>query len=102
MTKKVTKKKKSAFTVDLTKAQDPRDIVLAFAKAKIEAGIAISKREAEAIVDNACKELIKTLFNGNNAVVLKEDGTFESLHAEPVKVEKFNYFKNLWRAILGK
>lgn len=102
MVKKTAKKAKSQFTVDLTNAKDPRDIVLAFAKAKIENGIAITKSEAEAIVDDACKELIKTLFNGNNAVVLKEDGTFESLHAEPVKEEKFSYFKNLWRAILGK
>lgn len=116
--KKITKKIKPAFTVNLTTAYGVEDTVAAFTFAKVDAGIPISWDELDALFNSYTRELFKAMFNGNNAIidtgytykpvnmlaVTIEEGekfTFDTA-TKKISIKKPNIFKRAWNKLFHK
>lgn len=118
---KTTKKTfKPVFTVDMTGCDTVEDLIIAIADAKLDAGLCISRKELEAILDEqieiTVEETIEQLFDGHNALIVDENGEIEAFDAikftpEPsitceecivVQRKKKNVFKRFWSWLTGK
>lgn len=105
-TNKTKKVVKPVFKVDLTNCVTVEDVIVEIALAKVEAGVAITRRELETIVedeiDSAICDFVEELFDGHNAVVI-DNNEFVPVDATFVEEEKKpSVFKRLWNKITGK
>lgn len=111
---KTNKTFKPAFTVDMTDCNTVEDLIIAIADAKLDAGLCISRKELETILDEqielAVEETIEQMFDGHNALVIDENGEIEALNAirytceecTVVQRKKKSVFKRFWSWLTGK
>ena len=86
-TKKVTKKFKPEFTVDLTAAKTPAGIYANYCIAKAKAGIAVTDMEIESLISVITNSVIDTLFTDNNAAIKTKEGSILRVLLEPTEKE---------------
>lgn len=120
-TTKTVKTVKPVFTVDITECETINDLILAFAEAKMSAGVAINETELLAIIENeinnAVCDCVEEMFGSHNALYMHEDGTLEAIDLKEyrvgkdenlnfkngvIEVKKPNIFKRFWNWITRK
>lgn len=97
-TVKTTKKslKKPVYVVDITTCETIDDVRLAFAKAKFDAGIALSEDNLRAIIEDAINDY--TDFLADNIAA----ATCEALaFVNSIKEKKQPWYKRAWKKITG-
>lgn len=69
-TTKTRKKVNPVYTVDITNAYDEYDVKLAFANAKLDAGIKLTAEEDQMIADETFDDFVEMMFNGHNGLIV--------------------------------
>lgn len=89
------KKFKPVYTVDVTDCTDDRSVVVAFVKAKVNAGLPITEDELDSVVIDRVEEVL----------------AYKALQLTPIKIElvntlkvdkKPNVFKRFWNWVTRK
>lgn len=118
---KINKKvSKPVFKVDITWCSTEEDVLVAIADAKLDANVALTKEQFEAVIADevrfALHVILNTAFTWNNAIVWENDGfrkmNLNKYHIENdekfeitkngVKIKKQNIFKRFWNWITRK
>jgi len=95
------KKFKPAYTVDITNCNDERDVIVEFAKAKVSAGLPITKTEYNASVLSIAQKILDGVAVATKAAALFAETILNSVKNTEAE-KKPNVFKRFWNWITRK
>ena len=95
------KKFKPAYVVDITDCNDERDVIVEFAKAKVSAGLPITKTEYSASVLATAQKVIDAVAIATKAATVFAETILNSVKNTEAE-KKPNVFKRFWNWITRK